>query len=413
MLRFGLTIIWQMAKDKKPFVKKVLHGLISGAADNDPSGISTYSLVGALTGFSQLWLVVLSTPLLINIQSICAKLGDVTKKGLAQVMREAYGKKIASFALLLLIVGNIATLGANFAAVEAAIELIFPQTKAYFLLPLIALFVWWVVVFKNYKTISKFFALLSMIFVGYIVTGFLVNPNWMEIFKATFVPQIEISKDYLLPAVAFLGTTITPFLFYWQVTQETEDHPTVKDVPFEFSQNSFGFIFSNTITFFIIITTGTLFFQQGLEINTTADAANALVPLAGNYAKLLFAIGIIGSGMLAIPVLSAVTAYAVAETFGWKKGLNHSPKKAKAFYTTLTAAFLLGLSIALFGFPAIKALFYSQVINGILAPILIVFILSLASNPNVIGKYKTPFWQNVLGWTTVAIMTVAVVGMFL
>jgi NRAMP (natural resistance-associated macrophage protein)-like metal ion transporter len=401
-----------MAKDKKPFFKKIVHGLISGAADNDPSGISTYSIVGALTGFAQLWLVVISTPLLINIQSICARLGDVTKKGLAQVMKETYGKKVAVFTLLLLIIGNITTLGANFAAVEASIELLFPSTNAYFLLPLIALFVWWVVVFKSYKTISKFLTVISMVFVGYVVTGFLVSPNWIEVLKATFVPQIEISKDYLLPAVAFLGTTITPFLFYWQTTQEVEDHPTVKDVPFEFSQNSFGFIFSNTITFFIIVTTGTLFFKQGLEINTAADAANALVPLAGEHAKLLFAIGIIGSGMLAIPVLSAVTAYAVAETFGWKKGLNHSPKKAKAFYTTLSASFLVGLSIALSNFPTIKALFYSQVINGILAPFLIIFILSLASNPNVVGKYKSPFWQNVLGWATVAIMMVAIVGMF-
>ena len=274
-----------MAKDKKPFIKRIVHGLISGAADNDPSGISTYSIVGALTGLSQLWLVVVSTPLLINIQSICSRLGDVTKNGLAQTIKTTYGKKVAIGTLLLLIIGNITTLGANFAAVSAGIELLFPEIEPYFLLPLIALFVWWVVVFKSYRTISKFLTVLAMVFISYIITGFLVKPDWAEVLRSTFIPQIKMNKDYLLPAVAFLGTTITPFLFYWQVTQETEDHPTVKDSPHEFAQNSFGFIFSNTITFFIIITTGTLFFSKGLEINTAADAASALVPLAGEHAK--------------------------------------------------------------------------------------------------------------------------------
>jgi len=399
-------------KQKKPFWQKIAHGLISGAADNDPAGISTYSIIGARTGLTQLWLVVLSTPLLINIQAICARIGDVTKKGLAQVIENAFGRKVAVASLLLLILGNITTLGANFAAVGASIELLFPQIKSYFLLPLITIFIWYIVVFKSYRILSKFLIFLTLIFVSYIITGFIAQPDWGEVLKSAFIPQIEISSRYLLPAVAFLGTTITPFLFYWQTTEEIEDHPTVKDVPHEFSQNTLGFIISGVVTFFIVLTTGTVLFRQGIAIETAADAASALVPFAGPHAQVLFALGIIGSGMLAIPILAAVTAYATAETFGWKKGLNHSPKKAKAFYTVLSASFLIGLSIALSNYPAIKALFYSQVINGILAPFLIIIILLLVNNKKVIGQCKPPWWQNALGWITVGVMLTAVAGLF-
>jgi Mn2+/Fe2+ NRAMP family transporter len=401
------------SKDKKrrksPFAK-LIHGLISGAADNDPAGISTYSIVGATTGLSQLWLVVISTPLLINVQSLCAKIGDVKKQGLAQIIKSTYGKKVALFSLIMLIIGNLATLGADFAAIAAGIRLIFPQLNTLFLLPLITIFIWYIIVFRSYHTFSKFLTLLSLVFTSYIIAGFLARPNWLQVIRATLVPQISNNPHYWLAAVAFLGTTITPFLFYWQVTEEVEDHPSVKDALHEVSQNTGGFIFSNTVTYFIIVTNASLFFNKGIKIENAVDAAAALTPLAGQFAKLLFAIGIVGSGLLAVPVLAAVTSYAVAETFGWKKGLNYSIRKAKSFYTTLSATFLIGLAIALIGLSPLKALFFSQVINGFLAPFLILIILMVANNPKVVGKYTASDWQNTLGWITVVIMSIAALG---
>jgi Mn2+/Fe2+ NRAMP family transporter len=403
-------MVSQNKKNKRPALGKLIHGLISGAADNDPAGISTYSIVGATTGLSQLWLVIVSTPLLINIQSLCAKIGDVKKQGLAQIIESTYGRKIAVFSLIMLTIANLATLGADFAAIAAGIRLIFPRLNTLFLLPLITIFIWCLIVFRSYRTFSKFLTLLSLVFVSYIVAGFLARPNWSQVLRATLIPQVGHSPNYWLAAVAFLGTTITPFLFYWQVTEEVEDHPSVKDALHEASQNTGGFILSNTVTYFVIVTNASLFFNKGIEINSAVDAAAALTPLAGQFAKLLFAIGIIGSGLLAVPVLAAVTSYAIAETFGWKKGLDYSLRKAKSFYTTLSATFLVGLAIALIGWSPLKALFFSQVINGFLAPFLIFIILMVANNPHVVGKYTASRWQNMLGWITIAIMSAAALG---
>ncbi len=409
----SICIIISMKKRREKISwKKFTHGIITGAADNDPSGITTYSIVGATTGLTQLWLVPLATPLLINIQSLCAKIGDVKKQGLAQITKEIYGKKLSVAILLLLITANTATLGANFAAIAASLKLVFPGIDLLFVLPLIALFIWFVIVFNSYHSFSKILALLSLVFVSYVITGIKVQPDWGEVITRTFIPTITFSGKYFIAAVGFLGTTIAPYLFYWQVTQEIEDKPTVKDANYEFSQNSLGFIISNTISYFIIITTANLFFSQGQSINTAADAAAALRPLAGPMSEILFAIGIIGSGLLAIPVLAAVNSYAISETFGWKKGLNHKPNKAKGFYSALSAAFLCGLAISLSSISPIKALFYSQVFNGFLTPFLIIIILLLVNNPKVIGKYTTPLWQNVLGWLTTAIMFFAIIGIF-
>lgn len=399
----------KMAK-KRSFGKQLLHGLISGAADNDPAGISTYSLVGATTGLSQLWLVVISTPLLINIQSICARIGDVKKRGLAQIIESVYGKPIAVLTLFLLIVGNLATLAADLTAIVTAAQLIFPQLNIVLLLFGISFLIWAVVVFRSYQSFSKILALLSLSLFSYVFAGFLVKPDWLEVLRATFIPKIRSGRDYWLAAVAFLGTTITPFLFYWQVTEEVEDHPTVKDANREIFQNTFGFVFSNIVTYFIIITNAHLFFNKGVRISSAVEAAAALTPVAGSKASLLFALGIISSGLLAVPILAAVTSYAVAETFGWKKGLNYRPSQAKGFYLTLSVTFLIGLGVALLGISPLRALFLSQVINGFLAPFLILIILLLANNSEVMGRFTNSFGQNLLGLVGAGIMLVAALG---
>lgn len=403
-----------ITKSKK--LKKLLHdignGIITGAADNDPAGISTYSIVGATTGFSQLWLVILSTPLLITVQSICARIGDVTKKGLATLITKNFGKKISFISMMILMLANIATLGADFAGIGAGLHLIFPQVKTVIFLPLIALLLWWIVVFKSYKALYKILLALSAVFISYVLAGFLAKPNWGEVVKYTFLPEIDFNLNYWTVAVAFLGTTITPFLFFWQVTEEVEDHPSVLDAKKEVPHVLFGMLFSAVVTFFIILTSATMLYKNQISIQTAADAALALRPLAGDFAFLLFAIGLIGSGFLAVPVIASSTAYVVAETFGWREGLEQKVSQAQGFYAVLTATFIVGLAIALLEIAPIKALFYSQVLNGVLAPPLLVLIILISSSEKIMGKYKNSFWANLLGWLTVGVMSIAAIAMF-
>ena len=401
-------------KQNKPgFFKKLLNGFIIGNADNDPAGISTYTLTGAQTGLSLALFLLLSTPLLINVQAICARIGDVTKKGLATTIKLYYGSKIAIISMLLVIIANIFTLGADFAAVAAALHLIFPKINLLFFLPLLAAFLWVIIVFKNYQTLARILAGLGVIFISYVITAFMLKPDWLTVIKDIVLPQIQFTPNYFLVAVAMLGTTITPFLFYWQVTEEIEDHPTIKDVKSEIGQVSWGLVFSNLISVFIVITSALTLYKAGITVSTVSEAALALKPLAGDLAFLLFAIGIIGSGMLAIPVLTSTTAYTVAETFNWKAGLNQKFNQAKSFYTILTVSFFVGLSIALLKFNPIKMLFYSQVVNGLVTPVILILILKLASKEVIMKKYTITNKQKAVGWLTVIIMTIAAIGAFI
>lgn len=395
------------------YIRDFGKGIIVGAADNDPAGISTHSIIGATTGYAQLWLVLLSAPLLLTVQSICARIGDVTKKGLARQIADNFGKKIAFASMFILIFANTATLGADFAGIGAALHLLFPQIKTVIFLPLIALVLWWIVVFKDYKVLHQLLLLLSSIFFVYIYAGVLAKPNWGEVLKNTLLPKVNLSLSYWTAAVAFFGTTITPFLFYWQVTEEVEDKPTVLDAKKEISHLLFGIIFSTLVAFFIILTSAAVLYKNQIPIQNASDAAKALKPLAGDSAYLLFAFGLFGSGFLAIPVIASTTAYVVAETFGWREGLEHKVSQARGFYSVLTATFLVGLFIAISNISPIKALFYSQVLNGILAPPLLILIMLLSSSEKVMGKYKNSLITNLFGWGAVGVMSLAAITMFL
>jgi len=400
-------------KKKSKFLKKFVNGFIVGNADNDPAGISTYTLTGAQTGLSLALFLLLATPLLINVQAICAQIGDVTKKGLATTIKLYYGSKIAIASMFLVMIANIFTLGADFAAVAAALHLIFPQINLLFFLPLLAAFLWIIVVFKNYQTLARILAGLGVIFISYVITAFMLKPNWIIVIKDILLPQIQFTPNYFLVAVAMLGTTITPFLFYWQVTEEVEDHPSIKDVKSEIGQVSWGLVFSNLISVFIVITSALTLYKAGINVSTVSEAALALKPLAGDLSFLLFAIGIIGSGILAIPVLTSSTAYTVAETFSWKAGLDQKINQAKSFYTILTISFFVGLSIALLKFNPIKMLFYSQVVNGLVTPIILLLILKLATKEVIMKQFTISKTQKFIGWLTVLVMTIAAVGAFI
>lgn len=400
-------------KIPKKTIAKLCHGIISGAADNDPAGIATYSVVGATTGLTQLWLVPLATPLLITIQGICAKIGDVKKKGLTSIIKESFGKEVAFFAMFFLVLANLATMGADLAAVGAAFSILLPNFNLIFILPLVTIFIWYVVFFKNYNFISKFLLALSLIFISYIFSAIAAKPDWGEVVRNTILPKFSFTFPYSVAIVGFLGTTITPYLFFWQVSEEVEDHPSKKDVKQEFKQNAPGFIFSNLIAYFIIVATATVLFSQKITIKTATDVALALKPLLGNWAFFLFAWGIIGAGLLVLPVLASSTAYTIAETFNWREGLSQKPSSARGFYTVLSATLFVALAISLLKLNPIKILFYSQVFNGLLAPFLLILIMIIAGSQRIMGKYKNGVWTNILGWLTVAIMMVAGIAVFI
>jgi NRAMP (natural resistance-associated macrophage protein)-like metal ion transporter len=406
-----------MSTTKFKKLKKLLRdlgpGIITGAADNDPSGISTYSIVGATTGFSQLWLLALSSPLLINIQSICARIGDVTKKGLSSAIEAHFGHKITLVATLILVFANTATLGADFIGLGAALHIIFPMVPTLVFLPLVALFFWYLIVFRSYEAIRKMLLLLSLVFVTYILSGIMVVPDWGMVLKNTFLPQVKFRLSFWLSAVAMLGTTISPFLLYWQTSEEIEENRTVKDAPLETKRIAVGMIIANIVAYFIIITCASVFYFKGIKIENAADAALALRPIAGDYAYLLFALGILGSGFLAIPVIASSAAYAVAATFRWKEGLSQKISKAKGFYSVFTAVFVFGLLISFLGIHPIKVLFYSQVINGLATPPLLALVVVASSSQKIMGQYKNGLREKLLGWLAVGVMTTAALAMFL
>lgn len=397
-------------------LKRWVPGIISGGADNDPSGIATYSISGAQFGYQQLWLLVFSTPMLIAIQAMCARLGDVKRKGLMAIIRDHYASIFAISASIVLIITNIATLGADLAGMADALGLATHSSFLWWVIP-VSVVMWYVILFQNHNVIEKYLFSLSFAFLAYIVSGFLAKPDWFRIVKEIFVPSITPSVPFFLAGLGLLGTTITPFLFFWQARQGAEEHKGKQELLHEAKKEDEevapGFMYSNLISLFIIISTASVFRARGsYAIVTAADAARALEPLAGSFATYVFSFGIICSGLLAVPVLAASTAYVVAETFGWRESLSDRVNKAKGFYTVLTASILVGVGIAMSGVSPMQALLYSQVLSGILAPILIILILFMCNDKKIMGTYVNRWFDNAFGWIAVVVMVLGSAGLF-
>lgn len=400
-------------KKLKELLKSFTPGIITGASDDDISGITTYSVVGATTGYSQLWLMVLSTPLLVIVQGLCAKIGDVLKMGLGRAIRVHFGFKLALLASIILLLINLATIAADFVGMAAVLNMLFPKVPIFVFLPFLVLLLWYLVVFKSFKTITKFFLIASSFLGVYILAGISAQPNWFLVLRNTFLPQVQPTTSYFAAAVALLGTTITPYLFYWQTVEEVEEHHHVQQGHQTFKLVIPGMIYSNLIAYFIIATTAMVLFTHGpSDIQTARQVAESLKPLVGDSAYLLFAIGILGAGLLAIPVLAASSAYALAETFGWREGLDQKVHKARGFYFILSATFLLSLLIIFSPLSPIKALFYSQILAGILGPILLVFILLISSSGKIMGQYKNGFLTNLILVITILVMAAATIALF-
>jgi Mn2+/Fe2+ NRAMP family transporter len=385
-------------------------GVISGGADNDPAGIATYSIVGATVGYGQNWLLLFSTPMLIVVQQMSAKVANVTKSDLASLLRTSFGARVATPAVVLMVVANVITMGADLLAMGAAVELLTGIKFVYWIVPLAAGMAG-VTIFLDYKVVSKYMLWLVAVFATYIIAAVLARPDWGDVLRSTFLPTISFRTDYLLGAVALLGTTITPYLFFWQASGEVEEKRGVQSLSRTNVDVGAGMVWSNVIAFFIIVATGAVLFSHHAQIHSAADAARALQPFAGPYATALFSVGIIGAGLLAIPILASAAAFGVAGLAGWRRGLARNPKNAPQFYVVIGVSFLVAMELAVSAVDPIKALFYSQVLDGIIAPVLIVLMLLLTSSRKLMGDFVNGVPTKVLGWAAAAVMVLADVAL--
>ncbi len=396
-------------------------GLTTGAADDDPSGIATYSQTGAQFGFQYLWLALYSIPFMIVVQEMCARIALVTGRGISGVLKQHYSRSLVLTTVLLLFIANSINIGADIAGMVAATQLIVPVP--YWILALFfTVLSLYLVIVLPYSKYANFLKFLTFFLFAYIITAFLVKADWGAIAHYTLVPSLSLTKESILLVTAILGTTISPYLFYWQaaqvIEQEKEDlgAKTIADLAGTDKKQikamrldvSTGMILSNLVMFFIIAVTGVVLFSQGTTvINTAADAASALKPLAGNYAYLLFALGVIGTGLLAMPVLAGSASYAFTEAYSISQGLDKQLKRAYGFYGVIILAMFIGLIMNFMGINPMKALLFSAVINGLIAPILLTLILLVSNNEKVMGSWKNGPWTNILGWTIAGLMYLA------
>jgi len=374
-------------------------GLITGAADDDPSGIATYSQAGAAYGFGQLWTIVLCLPLMIAVQEACARIGSATSQGLVKVTSRVYSKKVLFFVVALVVIANVINIGADFAAVGASLNLLIPL-PIWLLSTIFMLIVLALEIFIGYHTYAKFLKFLALSLISYVVVALIVTSNWLAVLKATFIPQLEWSSAYWYVIVAILGTTISPYMFFWQTAEEVEEtkyalhqEKSPRDIREIRQDTSVGMSISQIGSWFMIITAAVVLHENGVvNIGTAADAAKALEPLvegfphAGTIAKSLFAIGVIGMGLLGIPVLAGSVAYAVSDAFNWREGLDYKLKEAKQFYGVIIFSTVAGWFITLIGIDPIKSLVFAAVINGLVAVPLIFLISRISRNKEVMGE---------------------------
>ncbi len=409
--------------------RRIGPGVVTGAAADDPSGIATYTQTGAQFGYGQLWTVLFILPLLTAIQEACARIGAVTGKGIAAVIKEHYDKKVLYVTLALILIANTINIGADLGAMGAAARLIVPAPFIILTLFFTAIILV-LQVFTSYRTYAKILKWLALALLSYVITLFLVREPWGTILRATFVPHIEFNFAFLFIITGVIGTTISPYMFFWEASEEVEEekrkemiHDGTPRITKSFMRslrldNFFGMLFSQAATWCMIVVAATVLHGNGItNVATAADAAKALEPLvttfpyAGFLAKLIFAIGIIGLGLLAVPVLSASASYALSETFDWKKGLNLKLKRAHGFYGVITVATLIGLMINFIGINPIQALVFTAVFNGIIAVPLIFLIARIARNEKIMGEHRSGMLSHVLVWITFALMAAAAIAM--
>ena len=408
-----------------PVWKKLGPGLVTGAADDDPSGIATYSQVGAGFGYSMLWTTFLTFPLMVGIQIVSARIGRVTGNGLAANIREHYSPWVLHSLVCLLVIANTINIAADIGAMAAALKLLIggPVHLYGVAFAVVSLVLQVFIPFPRYAPILK---LLTLSLFAYVATVFAVEVPWGDVFRSIITPSVSFETDYVVAVVAVFGTTISPYLFFWQASQEVEEQRAskgekpLKDAPEQAREHLqrikvdtyIGMGFSNLIAFFIMLTAAVTLHQHGVkDIQTSAQAAEALRPIAGEYAFLLFSAGIVGTGLLAVPVLAGSAAYAVAESFKWHIGLGRKLLEARGFYMILAVATLLGVMLNFTSIDPIKALFWSAVINGVIAVPIMAIMMSMAAKPEIMGKFIVTSRLQILGWLATVVMALAVLMM--
>ena len=397
------------------FWKLLGPGLVTGASDDDPSGIATYSQAGAGFGLSTLWTSLIAFPLMAAIQHMCARIGLVTKQGLTGTLKKHYPRPLLYVMLLFSFPAIVMNIGADIAGMGAVGNLLFPSIDQNYFSVLITLVLIGLIIYLPYAQIAATLKYLCIVMLVYFIVPFLYKQDLIEIITATFIPKIEFTKEYIAIIVGILGTTISPYLFFWQASVEVEEMNANKllivnkKIIKEMEQDvDFGMGFSGFVMYFIILTTGTVLYKSGIrQIDTVEQAAMALQPLAGDMAYVLFATGIIGTGLIAIPVLSGSLSYIFTETFGWEQGLNKKFHEAKGFYSIIALSLLVGLSLNYVGISPIDALIYTAILYGLTAPVLIAIILHISNNKEIMGENTNSRMSNALGFTALFLMTIA------
>ena len=395
-------------------------GLVTGASDDDPSGIATYSQAGAKFGYATLWTALFTFPLMAAIQGMCARIGLVTKHGLAGALKRHYDRRLLYPLLLLTFPAITFNIGADIQGMGAVANLLFPRIPVPVFSTFITGILMVVIIKFRYKRIALVLKWLCLTLLLYVIIPFLVDTDLKAVFKSVLIPSVHFNKDFFIVLVAILGTTISPYLFFWQATMEAESmahkgreiEPNPRLLREMRVDVNFGMLFSNTVMFFIILTAGEVLFKAGIrQIDTVDQAAKALEPLTGELSYHFFAVGVMGTGLLAIPVLASSLSYILAETFGWQQGLDKKFHEAKGFYLTLIASLLIGLLLDFIGFSPIQALIYTAVLYGLTAPPLIGAILHIGNNKKVMGEFTNSKLSNVLGLITLVVMSLSVVAL--
>lgn len=400
-------------------------GLITGAADDDPSGISTYSVAGASAGYSMLWVTLFTTPMMAAVQGMCARIGMVTGSGLATNMAKLLPKWITAPLALAVVGANVINAGADLEGMATSARMVLGLPDLLWVVLFGALLVV-LQVFCNFRTIFNIVKWLTIVLFAYIVTAFVVHPPWLTVVRHLVIPEVHVNAAWLTTVMGVFGTTITPYLFFWQADLEVEEEKSMgrktlderkgatrEEIADAHLDINVGMIFSNVVAFFIIATTAATLYAHGhTNIQSAQDAARVLEPLAGRFAYLLFSLGMVGTGLLAIPALVGSSAYVVAETLGWRRGLDQKPRRAPGFYGALVAGMAVAVGMAFFHVDPIKSLYWSAVINGVVAVPLLAVIVRFASDRALMGEWRSSLVARVWGWATVIVMGAAAIAMF-
>lgn len=393
-------------------------GLITGASDDDPSGIATYTQAGARFGPQLLWTAVVTYPLMVAIQGMCARIGVVTGEGLMGTINRYYSRRLMFLILAISFPSIVLNIGADIAGMGAVGNLLFPAVPSYLFSIAFTVLLLYAIIVWSYHRIARVLKWLCIVLFSYILIPFLIDTDWTSVLRSTVLPTFTNDAAWFMALVGILGTTISPYLFFWQASMEVEeqnewhlvvDKKLIHDVDVDVRG---GMLYTNIVFYFIILAAGTVLYNAGVrDINTVEEAARALKPLAGDMAYALFALGVIGTGFLAIPVLGGALSYMMAEAFDWPEGLNKKFHEARGFYITLVVSLLIGLGINFIGISPIQALIWTAVLYGITAPVLIGVILLICNNGSIMGDYVNSRWANVMGGITLVLMTSAAVAL--